>query len=534
MVSGQRFFVLRRSWLAWVGALGAGLAAFVLYVRTLHPGVGPYLDSIEYQITTLVLGVSHPPGYPLYTWLGHLFVTLLPWRNPAFRLNLSSAVYSAITVVLVSRITYRLTRSTPLSLLSALSLAVAVRFWYQATYAELYPLNGTLIAATVLSLIRWRETGRRAYYFLSVATYALNFGVNAPAIVLLPMWLWAVLSTDRRVLTTPRDLGATALIVTVAALQYLYVPLRAFQRPPFCNYCPQDWSQVLDFLMGREWWGIAFGVHPRYWLQRSADTGYQLMLQFWPVGVMVGAIGLWSLVRKDVRAGMLFVLGLMGEWFFVVTYDVVDWADFMHPVYILYAPLMGVGLGEVWEWLKGQVSTWVPPFRYVSLGAVVCLAGGLLLATGVNNYPLVDQSQKTDWHAWARDLLDRMEPGAWVLTPPTPTDGFVRSWALRFVSWAEGRRPDMVVIYLPGLDPPGPPPGYLRWEEAEPQLAEYPLYVIELNDDRLKGFALAPVRRGDGWTVGYRVVGRRVDGQGVTPWVSPEEWERVEDQLILP
>ncbi len=520
--------------MSWVAAAVAAAVAALLYVRTVHPGVGPYLDSIEYQITTLVLGVSHPPGYPLYTWLGRLFVTLVPLRNPAYRLHLFSVVCSTATVVLVQRITYRLTRSVPLSLFGALSLAVAVRFWYQATYAELYPLNGTFIAATTLALLAWMQTRRPALYFLSVTLYALNFGVNAPAIVLLPLWLWAVLSTDRRMLTRPRYLTLTALIVLAAAAQYLYVPLRAFQHPPFCNYCPADWTAVPAFLSGREWWGIAFGVQSRYWLQRWADSGYQLMLQFWPIGVLLGGIGLWNLLRKRTQLGMLFLLGLVGEWFFVVTYDVVDWADFMHPVYVLYAPLVAVGLGEVWEWLAERMGQWPKWRRFAALGLIALATVGLLVATAVNNYPLVDQSQQTEWHGWARDLLERMEPEAWVLTPPTPTDGFVHSWALRFVSWAENRVPDMTIVYLPGLEPPGPPPGYLRWEEAEPHLAAHPLYVIELNDERLHDYALLPILRDDGWIIGYRIIGQRTADGEVVPWVEAEEWSRIQGRVILP
>ena len=32
-------------------------------------------------------GVAHPPGYPLFTFLGHLF-SYLPLESPAFRLSL--------------------------------------------------------------------------------------------------------------------------------------------------------------------------------------------------------------------------------------------------------------------------------------------------------------------------------------------------------------------------------------------------------------------------------------------------------------
>jgi len=71
---------------------------------------------------------------------------------------------------------------------------------------------------------------------------------------------------------------------------------------------------------------------------------------------------------------------------------------------------------------------------------------GLVL---LNNYPIADQSHKVEWHAWARDLLPQLEEEAWLLTPPTDTDGFVQTWVLRYISWAEGLRPEMQVIYVP-------------------------------------------------------------------------------------
>ena len=42
------------------------------------------------------LGVAHPPGYPLYTLLVHLF-TRLPFGDPAVLGYLSSAVLGALT-----------------------------------------------------------------------------------------------------------------------------------------------------------------------------------------------------------------------------------------------------------------------------------------------------------------------------------------------------------------------------------------------------------------------------------------------------
>ena len=539
----------------WHVASGILLVVLVglLYRRTLHPGVGPYLDSIEYQLTTLTWGVSHPPGYPLFTWLGALFVHLLPFNNPAFRLNLLSWVASVSTVWLTQRIIYRLTRSLIIATLGALTLAVAVRFWYQANYTELYPLYNSLLAATLLALLTFAQTRSPRAYFASVILYALCFGVNVPAIVLLPMWLWVVLTTDWRMVTNPRTLALTALIVGVIAAQYAWIPLRALsaQPPRFCNFCPRTWAEVPDFLTGKRWWGISFGLPPKYWLQRWADSGYQLMLQFWPIGVMLGGLGWWSLFKRQTQIAVMWLLGLAGTWFFVTTYAVVDWDDFMTPVYVVFAPLIAVGGQVVWHGVRARINATrtvtqlvadrfdLTPKTIHSLTKTMRVSGIVLtilwlMLVARNNYPLVDQSQEYVWHGWARDLLPLFEDAAWLLTPPTATDGFVQTWVLRYISWAEDIHPEMTVVYLPGgeFDPPGPAPGYITWQAAEPYLREHPVYLIELNDERVYRYVLLPLHRGDGWPLGYRIVGERT-GDGLTPWVSAADWAAMRDDVLL-
>jgi len=130
-------------------------------------------------------------------------------------------------------------------------------------------------------------------------------------------------------------------------------------------------------------------------------------------------------------------------------------------------------------------------------------------------------------------LLAQMEDEAWALTPPLATDGFVQSWALRYVNLTEGQVEDLQMVYLPGLDTPGPEPGYLRWEDAANDLASHPVYVVELNDERLAEYALLPLTRADGWTIGYRIVGQK-SGEDVVRWISDSAWNEIADQVIFP
>ena len=78
---------------------------------------------------------------------------------------------------------------------------------------------------------------------------------------------------------------------------------------------------------------------------------------------------------------------------------------------------------------------------------------------------------------------------------------------LRYIP-AENLHPELTVVYVPGgeYDPPGPAPGYITRKEAEPHLREHPVYVIELNDERVQRYALLPILRYDGWVIGYCIV----------------------------
>src|SRR5258707_11494421 len=89
--TSARRFVARPGPLAT--SLAVGVVALVVYSRTLAPSV-PTGDSGELITVAWVLGIAHPPGYPLFSMVGHLF-TLLPFGSPAFRVNLMSALFAA-------------------------------------------------------------------------------------------------------------------------------------------------------------------------------------------------------------------------------------------------------------------------------------------------------------------------------------------------------------------------------------------------------------------------------------------------------
>ena len=88
-----------------------GLILFLIglyaYTATLAPTVLEG-DAALYEYTPYVLGVTYPTGYPLYILLGKLWLTLFPFGELAWRMNLFSALCSAAALPLLYGATRRL------------------------------------------------------------------------------------------------------------------------------------------------------------------------------------------------------------------------------------------------------------------------------------------------------------------------------------------------------------------------------------------------------------------------------------------
>ena len=101
-------------------ALLTALLAFVLYLRTLAPGVLGG-DSGEFQFAGWLGGFAHPTGYPLYLALGWLWTHLLPLHDPAWRMNAFSALWGGVATGLVYLLAVRMLRQVTANPWSAAS-----------------------------------------------------------------------------------------------------------------------------------------------------------------------------------------------------------------------------------------------------------------------------------------------------------------------------------------------------------------------------------------------------------------------------
>ncbi|MEW6095471.1 MAG: DUF2723 domain-containing protein [bacterium] len=148
------------------------LISFGVYLHTLIPTVG-FHDSGELIAVSYLLGIAHPPGYPLYCLLGKLWMTLMPIGNIAYRMNMLSALCAALACMMVYFIVLKVVgggrqevvkyhllhpASYIPSAVAALMLAFATTFWEQAVIAEKYTLNAMFTTLIIFILVKWQET----------------------------------------------------------------------------------------------------------------------------------------------------------------------------------------------------------------------------------------------------------------------------------------------------------------------------------------------------------------------------------------
>jgi hypothetical protein len=177
-------------------ALASATLAAALYLRTLAPGLLGG-DSGEFQFAAWLGGFAHPTGYPLYLLLGYLWTHILPFGDPAWRMNVFSALWGAVAVGLLYLLALRVLQVGGamaaeglawageevtirlLALVAALIFAFTPTFWSQAIVAEVYTLNAALVIAILLALVTWaaQPAGRRSVRPLYAAAFLFGLGL---------------------------------------------------------------------------------------------------------------------------------------------------------------------------------------------------------------------------------------------------------------------------------------------------------------------------------------------------------------------
>ena len=363
----------RRLAAAALAPLVGAAATIWLVLPTLAPGVVSHAagDSAEFQTAAWVLGTAHPTGYPSYIVLGFIATHLLPFGDPAYRMNLLQAFLAAGAVAGIVALVQIMTRMRWVAVAAGLLLLTMPAFapvasnyagistpvfWRLATYADPHMFHLALTALIFVLLVIWErrsnspdpEVGRHADRWLVAAAgvYGVAMTNHSLTLMLAPGIALFVLAVDPRILLKWRTLATAAAVLGVTAvLFWLELPIRAAMQAPLVYGHPDSVKGFVFVVMGKQFGGISATFWDDLPLKYAQVMG---LLASWlgPLGyVAVAGLGT-SLVRRP-RFLLLILPAATMTSLFAASYANSDLERyFLVPAFAAFT-LVGLGLADI-------------------------------------------------------------------------------------------------------------------------------------------------------------------------------------------
>jgi hypothetical protein len=146
-------------------------------------------DAGLFQMVCNLGGISHPPGYPLFTLLCRQ-MTITP---TVFNGNMISTIFACIALVIFYRIVLLLTTDRLTAFIAALSYGFSATFWSQAIIIEVYSLAALLFMLAWWLALRFVDLPSRSRWAGLCFAVGLGLANHWPLMVLSCMGVFAAL-----------------------------------------------------------------------------------------------------------------------------------------------------------------------------------------------------------------------------------------------------------------------------------------------------------------------------------------------------
>lgn len=470
----------RRGW-RWLVAAIVFVAAFALYLKTLSPALGPN-DSGELTSAVWCLGNAHPPGFPLFLLLTHLF-TLLPLGSVAVRTNIATAFFAAVSCAIVAlaaieillmprdvaevkapveekrskkkqRVAER--KISPkqeiavaevrppsgisialIALVCGLLFACSRTLWQFANVTEVYAVNTALMAGVAWGMLRWARTRDVRWLYAAALLFGLGLAVHHVTIGTGALGI-AVLITRVGGLRFWRSRSTiiAALLLAAGLLVYAYLPIAASRKPVMNWGDPVSVHAIVDHITGKQYRSYINTSDEKKTAQFDRYLGLverEFGTRWLPVVPLIAIAGLILLYFRQRTIFWYVVLSLAGNAAWFAVYPITtDGPAYAIPTFIALLFAFAYGASSIVELLQTDRS------RTIAAAALLILP----LISVIAIYPIRDRSRYWVNYDYAENALKSMRPNALLITG----DWQLYS-AMRYTTDVEHQRPDVEAIH---------------------------------------------------------------------------------------
>lgn len=424
-----------------------------LYIHNLSRGV--YGGDVGDLVTaSFVRGVAHPPGYPLFTFLGNILSHIPNLASPAFGVGLISAVSAAAGVSLFYVIQMRFTKNVAISVLGSLILGFSFFYWFYSEIAEVFALCSFFSILLFLFALLFKQTKKQIYLYALVFTGAISL-TNQQTIILVFPSLFLLIASELYTVVKKRKsiLLWMGLFGLLGMMPYLYIPYAASFHPVVNWDNVHDVSSFLRLFLRQDYGTLQAGIFetPSF-LQRIVSINIYLVTLIAQVTipvVVISLLGLWELLKKDKVVFWAIAVGwvLSGPVFiayagFPLTSSFI--LGVAERFFLLSSVVILIPFGLGLSFLIQKLVSFLPQRKYYSVlfQSFFFLIPLLLF---VYNFPKTNLSTVMIGDLYAKDLLTVLPPNAVLVISG---DSLVfNTWYVHFV---QNVRPDITLYNIGG------------------------------------------------------------------------------------
>ena len=440
-----RFRPARADW-AQAGLVTAVL--FVLYAATAVRTVATEDDSL-FVLSSYFLGIEHPPGYPLFTLIGHLF-SHLPFGSVAYRVHLASSMFGALSGGAAWLCARSLMPGRLPAYLAAFGLGASPVFWSQAIIAEVYTLNTFFLLVLVYLGLQVcppsaSEPGAPARRILPLMAFIFGLSLSnhyplmllvAPAFVFL---LWPVRADFLK------SLPLLGWLFVLGLAPYVWMVYRSLKPLPISFYGPLETFEEIWYFVSRSGYAQMDQSLSANWYDRIKFFEFmasQVFVQFAIAGTLLAATGFavqWRVLGN--RAGTFLTVAFLMPSMMLLILLGFDY-DMMHKHIFQVYPLPAYAVAALW---MGLGFAWLAN-RFALRVAAGILASALLaaiLGVGAQSNLFDDE----EWIArFAQKVLAVVPKDAVLFGKGDPDLA-----PMAYFHMIEGQRPDITLYQPQGL-----------------------------------------------------------------------------------
>jgi hypothetical protein len=382
------------------------IAYWITCSRTVNGG-----DSGELANVIWTLGIAHPPGYPLYTMLAHLFAKALPFGEILFRINLFSAFCNALAAAVASALIWDITRDRFAGWFTATLIAFSPLLWQYSVLTEVFALNQLIICVYLLLFWKLHNNWGATRLWLALAfTAGLGASHHHTSILITgPLLLYGIWS-GRQQRSMLRSFLLAVPMGLIGMLPYAYLLIASQSVPRMAWGDTSTWHGFLIHFFRNEYGTLQLGN------EQTGDSG-RIFYRLWHFLLVLPANSFFGIGVLSAFVGFKFAPSKLIKRYLIATASV-----FLFSM-LFFAYLANLSLSLPLG-IDVQSRFWLMPLVFLAIAAGVGFTSlpyrKVLLALAVvslGTWGLISQNQRdnTIFRDFGVRVLESLPPNSLLL-----------------------------------------------------------------------------------------------------------------------